>query len=274
MIVRIAVWALAFSAYALADGLTLVDTTVSDVEGGPAVAPTREFGPGERVHLRFKVAGFHKGGDTNQVFFEYSIEAVDCKGIPFDPPLQERFIARTTRSESRYLTYSFLLPVSPAPCEGKLRIAVQDRLGDGVFKTEVPFKVRSNLPEVTDEFRVTGFRYYRSEFEETALTEPVYRPGDKVWGRFYLSGFEWTDRYRYKLSYGVTLRNRAGKVLFKDMEALSESRESFYPKWNVAGVISVQLDWAIRPGEYSMTIDARDENSGKTAKAEFPIRVR
>ena len=81
------------------------------------------------------------------------------------------------------------------------------------------------------------------------------------------------ENNRYRMSYGVALRNKAGRVVFAEQQAVSESRESFYPRTHVPGLISVRLEPTIRAGDYELEIAAVDEIANRRMQTTFPLRV-
>ena len=261
------------AAFVTAEGLEIINATVSEFAGGAAVAPDREFMSGQRVHLSFAAAGFKSVADTGNIFLEYVVEPVDCLGVLFDKPLTGRLITITRHTQTRPFRVEFTMPQAPRSGEGKFRITLTDRIGEQVARLEVPYLVGTNLPEPADQFEVTGFQYFSSEYSDQPLVNPKFRPGETAWGRFHLSTYGTEENNRYRLSYGVTLRNKAGRVVFQEQQAVSESRESYYPRTHVPGVISVRLESNIQPGDYVLEIAAVDEIAKAKTWSRFPFRV-
>jgi hypothetical protein len=265
---------LLFVAGAASQELRIVDAVVSETAGGPRVPENRAFEAGQRVHVSFTVSGFKTVADTSNIFLEFRVEPVDRLGVLFDRPFEGRLITSTERKETRPIRFDFVVPQAPMPGEGMFRIAVTDRVADQVARGEAPFQVASALPPpVSGEFEISGFRYFSSEYSDGPMERPKFRGGDTVWGRFYLSGFSTVENNRYRLSYGVTLRDKAGRAIFSEQQAVSETRESFYPRTHVPGLISVRLESAIRPGDYLLEIAATDEIGNRRTTRSFALRV-
>jgi hypothetical protein len=264
---------LVLASFLRAEDLAIVKTVVSEFAGGPAVSQDHEFTTGQRVHFSFAVSGFPKKDGTASLLLDYVVEPVDCLGVLFDRPVEGRLILTTRRSESRPIQGLFVIPLAPRAGEGKFRVTVHDRVSEQVARTEIPFNVASNLPEPGERFEVSGFQYFSSEYSDKPLSSPKFRPGETAWGRFQLSTYQTVENNRYRLSYGVTLRNKAGKVVFQEGQAVAESRESFYPRTHVPGVISVRLESNIQPGDYLLEIAAVDEIANARTSATFPLRV-
>jgi hypothetical protein len=256
-----------------AQELIIVEPAVADFPGGLGVPDTKEFEAGQRVYVSFTVGGFRSVAETGNIFLEFLIEPVDSLGVAFDKPFEGRLITTTRRAESRPIRFDFVIPQAPLPGEGRFRITVHDRVGNQEARTEAPFLVASSLPPQTGGFEVTGFRFFSSEYSEEPIVDPKFRPGETALGRFYLSGFSVAENNRYRLSYGVSLRNKAGRVIFTEQQAVAESRESFYPKTHVPGMISVRLESTIRPGDYLVEIAAADEAGNRKTTSTFPLRV-
>lgn len=252
--------------------LAVIRTAVSEYPGGPAVLAEREFMPGQRVHLRFAVSGF-RSVDGKAGLLDYVVEPVDCLGVLFEKPFEGRQIVTTRRSESRPIDVQFVIPQAPRAGEGKFRVTVHDRMSEQVARTEVAFNVFSDLPEPDDRFSVSGLQYFSSEYSDKPMKNPIFRPGDTALARFHLSTYRTIENNRYRLSCGVTLRNKSGKVVFQEQQAVSESREAFYPRTHVPGLIRVQLQPSIQPGDYVLEIAAVDEIAKATSLATFPLRI-
>lgn len=256
-----------------AQELAVVDPVLSHYPGSAPVAAGHEFRAGDYVNLRFRVAGMRMG-DRNSIFLEYTVQPVDCLGNPFEEPLAGRMIATARNGESSPIAYSFQLPPAPWPEHGSFRITLNDRLGEALLHADIPFQIADDFPAYGSAFSITGFRFFSSEFSDQPMAEATFQPGDRIWGRFFLSGFGSGQNNRYRLSYGVSLRDSNGRNVFAESQAVSESRESFYPRWHVPGVINVRLESIIRTGTYTLQISATDEIGKRKSVAAVPFRVR
>lgn len=254
---------------------------VSDYEGSFGVPLTYEFAPGQRAHLAFQVRGFQSAATERDQYrraaLTYTIEAVDCSGRLLTPPHSgevEKVIGPRERDWAPAISYAVDIPSTPQAGTHNFRIRVQDTVGGTATHIAIPFEVQSQYDEPNPNLSVERFRFYSSErVREPVEGPPVFRPLDEIWGRFVLSGFRTDAGNRYQLQYGVSVRNPAGRVLLNEPRAAAESKESFYPKTHVPGVISVVLERAIRPGSYFLVLSAVDSIGKQQVKVEYPFRV-
>ena len=253
--------------------LDLAESRISGTVGGIPLPEDYVFTPGSPVTLSFRIIGFaHK---SRAVSLTYSVEAVDCEGIPFEAPTQGRITGKIYREFTKPVVVSTLIPPSPRAGEGRFRVSVQDELANVIYRTEFPFLVESEQPAITEEFAILSPRLFRSrEDTNSAAREVAFGPGSSVWCRFYLSGFQRGQNNQYDLSYGLTLRDSTGRVLLDEKQALADRRESFYPRWMLNGTVSLQLEKTIRPGDYVIELRALDRQGKQDAAANVPLTVR
>jgi hypothetical protein len=261
---------------AMSQQLAVEDVTVSDFEGGIGVPLAYRFSTGEKAHLSFRIGGFRRGEAEQKISLSIFIEAVDCDGRVLAAPysgIVERRLGSVSRNWTPTVRYAVDIPPVPHAGPHSFRIRVKDNLAALETGTEVEFEVQSDYDDPPESFELRRFRFYGSERDERPVPEAIFRAGDSVWGRFLLAGFRTEAGNRYDLRYGVSLRNAAGRTLFDEPNAVSEAKQSFYPKSHVAGVINLALERSIRPGQYSVVISALDAIGKQQIRAEFPFRV-
>jgi hypothetical protein len=77
--------------------------------------------------------------------------------------------------------------------------------------TDVPFEVRGREVAPSDTLAVRDFRFDREEDEREPLEKPAYRPGDSVWARFDLIGYQFGEGNRVDVAYGVAVMDADGE---------------------------------------------------------------
>lgn len=270
----IAVGFLVVSFSLMGQPLQIVEGAVSETIDGGAVPETYEFSPGDIVHLSFQVSGFQRS-ERGEIQLAYVIEAVDCLGYSFELPHGEQ-VARPmpqSRNVTRPIRFSMVLPNSPWPGDARFRVSLTDVLAGETVRTEFPFAVAGIPPDLSSGFRVAGFGVFSSEAAQQRLVSPVFRAGDTVWSRFSLAGFSRGERNRFSLGYSITLVNAGGRVVLSVPQAASQNEESYYPRWEVPGLINLHLETSIKSGIYTLIIEAVDEIGKSRARAEVPLRV-
>jgi hypothetical protein len=65
----------------------------------------------------------------------------------------------------------------------------------------------------------------------------------------------------------------SGKILWTQPEPAAEQSESFYPKRYVPAAMGINLQKTIRPGEYTIAVQAKDAVGGQTYEAKFPFTI-
>ena len=272
----------AFGAQLLAQQIAVEDTVISDFQGGFGVPATYEFSSGQIVHLAFRVRGFQiatseQPRPTRRVALTYTVEAVDCSGRLLAPPRSgdvDQLLSARDPNWAPLIQHSVELPATPRAGTHSFWIRIQDKNSGATASMEVPFEVQSPFDNPSETLSVERFRFYKSSSAEERIEgAPVFRPGESVWGRFLLSGFRTGEGNRFDLSYAVSVRNSAGRVVLHAANAAAESRESFYPKTHVPGVVGVVLEQSIRRGSYVLVLTAVDAIGKQQVKAEYPFRV-
>jgi hypothetical protein len=167
------------------------------------------------------------------------------------------------------------VPLPPLAGSGtyKMAVKVHDEIGKSDAEKTVPFEVRGHEVEPSATLAVRNFRFYRGEEDREPLLKPVYRPGDPVWARFDLIGYKFGPKNSIDVTYGVAILNSAGKVLWSQPEAAVERADSFYPKRYVPGAMGINLQPNIRPGEYTIEVQAKDAIGNQTVAGKYTFSV-
>jgi hypothetical protein len=256
--------------------LAIEEAAVSDFAGGMGLPEGYEFTAGQKAHLVAKVRGF-KLDERRRISLEFTIDAVDCNGVGLAPPISgtiQRKVSERSQNWAPAIQAPVDIPAVPRAGIHAFHVRVTDKVAGQQASLEVPFAVASSFDEPAGTLTVERFRFYESEYAERPMAgDAGFRRGDSVWGRFLLSGFRMETNNRYDLHYSVSLKNAAGRTVFTETKAAAESKESFYPKTHVEGVISVALERSIRPGKYTLVIAASDDIGKQQATAGFAFRV-
>jgi hypothetical protein len=120
---------------------------------------------------------------------------------------------------------------------------------------------------------VRNFRFYRAEEDTQPVEKPVYNPGDSVWARFDITGYQYGANNKVDVSYLVSLINSEGRVLYKQPQPAVEQTESFYPKRYVPASMALNLQKNIRPGEYTIAVMVTDAVASQSYDGKFTFTV-
>lgn len=258
-----------------APGLKIVRATLhSRQEDGPAIADNYEYYSGELLHLSYRIAGYRVQKD--KVGLRWQVIAVDPEGRLLVPALSgsiEEDVSDNDRDWLPKVQLSLPLPGQLPPGGYTLKLHAADELGASEVDTEVVFRVGGRpLPQVQG-FSVVNLRFFRLETDRVPLEAPVYHPGESLLARFELAGFALGEKNRFDVSYGLSIQDEAGTVLYSRPDAATDSGAPFYPQRLLNGVLSLDLNAEVRPAGYTLVVQASDRVGGGRAELSGKFRV-
>lgn len=261
---------------AAADPLAIVDLTVRrSEEGMPLDQPV--FRTGEMVYMNFRVTGFKVEGDDQDVALAYTIETADPSGRKIAEPKRGEVKVQLAQEDKHWapkIRYEVQLPPVPEPGVYTATITIEDQLGKTGTRGTKTFTI--DAPKLPDSTRLaaTNFRFQRSETASAGIPDgEPFHPGETVWARFDVGGYQFGPKNRYEIRYSLALENSEGKVMFEQADAAVESNEGFYPKHYTSGLFSFSLDRTIAPGSYTLVIGLKDTVGNQTAQSEHPFTI-
>jgi hypothetical protein len=245
-------------------------------EGGPAAGPEHEFYPGELVHLSFKVANFHV--EKDQVQIRYQLIGTDPAGVLLFEPVTgkvegEVYDPDREKGWMPLVRQTISLPPMLESGEYHLKIRVNDEYGKSDAETVLTFRVSGRVMEPSETLVARKLHFYRSESDRTPLEPPVYHPGDSVWARFEIAGFQLGEKNHFQVEYGISVLRPSGKVLYTEPVAASEQDSPFYPKHLMIGGLSLNLTPDLPPGEYTIVLTVRDKVGAQEQDSRHAFKV-
>jgi len=245
--------------------LVLVDAALHMYDGGPGVAADWEFVPGDTVFLSFRIAGFRteEKDEAEYLRLGYEIEAFDPDGIRVVESVGDAIAAEMTfqdRKNEWLPVVRHKMPVPPAAPSGTYRIMVRlrDEVSGATAIEEIPITIRGRDVAPSDTLVAPNFGFYRSQTSLVSLSVPSYRPGDTVWARFDITGYQFVDNNRFHINYGLDVLRASGELLFHQEVAADEQRESFYPERYIPGSFGLPLTDDLAAGDYTIILTVRD----------------
>ena len=257
----------AFDPAAAADSqkLAVSQTALHQYQGGPGVPASFEFLPGDTVFFTFRIAGFQtvEQDDDERLHLSYEIEAFDPEGIRLketsDGLIAVDLAPQDKKNEwTPKVEYEVLVPPSAPSGNYRLAVRVKDELSKATAESEVGYAVRAPALEPSETLVVRNFGFFRSDTARRALEVPAYRPGDAVWARFDMTGYQFEEGNRFHINYGLTVLRASGKELFTEEVAADEARESYYPQRHIPGGLSLNLTPDLPTGDYTIVLTVRD----------------
>jgi hypothetical protein len=258
-----------------APALQIVKPVLSQVEGGVPDPPGFEHTPGEIVWFSCRIAGYTKSEDE-KVHLRFSVQAFDPQGIPLDEIYTNEITAEVSPQDKEWqpkIATSLALPPLAPPGDYKIVVKVEDLLAKAAAEIFVPFKMRGRAVEPSPTLTVRDFQFFRDEDNTRPAEKPVYKPGDGVFARFDITGFNYGEHNKVDVSYVTSVIAPSGKVLWTQPEPAAERSESFYPKHYVPAFFGINLTPTIKPGEYTIVVAVKDAVGNQTYETKFPFTV-
>jgi hypothetical protein len=261
--------------------LAVVDPSLHQYDGGPAVSQDFEFFPGDTLFLTFRVDGFStmEVDDEERFHIAYTVEAFDPSGVPIADTFSGETAAALTFQDKEQewlplVRYDTLIPPWAPPGDYRIKIGIEDKLRTQKTQREFTFRLSGREVEPSETLTVRNFHFYRTESSPQPLPNPVYSPGSAIWARFDITGYEFGENNRFHIAYGIEVLRPDGETLFEEPQAAEEQRESFYPQRHIQGGLSLNLTGDLTPGEYTLIVTLSDKIGDQTHTVEEAFEVR
>jgi hypothetical protein len=237
---------------------------LSQAEDGAPVSSGFDFLPGETIHFSCQVEGYKKTEDKDEVeslLLTYQVEARDSHGVLLQP-VQDGKEGGTVTSEDKNwmpkIRESIVIPPLAESGEYQILVKVKDEMAQAVVETKVAFTVKGPAVAPSDTLVVRNFRFLRAEEDAKALQVAAYRPGDPVWARFEMTGYQLGEANQVDIEYGLQVLRADGTVAYAQPQAAAAKDRTFYPQRYQPGVLSLNLAKDQKPGEYTIVLTVRD----------------
>jgi hypothetical protein len=197
---------------------------------------------GETLFFTCRVAGYSKSSEE-KIHVAFSVQAFDPKGVPIVELYKNELVAEVTPQDKEWMPkIETEVQIPPLAASGAYKIVVkaEDLLAKTTAELAVPFQVRGHDVEPSETPVVRNFRFFRGEDDAQPLDKSIYHPGDGVWAKFDITGFQYGPNNRVDVSYVTSVIAPSGKVLWTQPEPAVEQSESFYPKRYVAASFGIR----------------------------------
>jgi len=266
---------LALSLPVAAAPLEIVRPVISDSDGGAVLPPSFEHLPGETLFFSCRVGGYQKTPDE-KIHLAYTIEAADPKGVPLMEPFHQEIVDEVTPQDKNWMP-KIQTEVMVPPLAGsgtyKITVTVEDLVAKAKTESSTPFLVRGRDVAPSDTLTVRNFQFFRSEDDTQPVEKAAYRPGDGVWTRFDITGFQYGPKNKIDVSYLTSVITDSGKVLWTQPQPAVEQTESFYPKRYVSASMGITLQKNIPTGTYTIAVEVKDAVGNQTYETKQTFTV-
>ncbi|HLJ50865.1 MAG TPA: hypothetical protein VKU01_32865 [Bryobacteraceae bacterium] len=272
---------LSFAAVALASPATtppkfaIVHAGLHAGEDGPAVPKDYRFIPGETVYFAFQVQGYTKS-EEEKIDLAYEIQATDPKLLLIVPP-ENGAVATSVSHEDKdwqpKVRWSFNVPPFADSGDYKISVKLKDNLAGNDASDSLTFHVEGVPVEPSTKLVIRNFRFLRSEEDKDPLKVAAYRPGDTLWARFEMTGYNVGPGNSFDVEYGLSILRADGSVAYTQPHAAGEKQATFYPQRYTPGAVSLNIPPDLKKGDYTMIITARDVIGEQTAEVKQNFSV-
>jgi hypothetical protein len=259
-----------------APALHLVQTVVSDIDGGPPNPVSFEYRPGQVVYFTCRVSGYAQDKDQ-QVRLAYSVQAFDAHGLAVAEISKNNLNAEATPQDKEWLPKieaDISLPSLLFSGDYKIIAKVEVLVAKTSAELTVPFKVRSHDDvQPSESLAVSAFRFLRNEDDTHAAERAAYRPGDHLWAKFVIVGFRSGPGNKVDVSYVTSVLGADGKTLWTQPEPQGVQEDSFYPKPYIQAEMGIEIQARIKPGQYQLMVLAKDAIGGQSCEVKQPFTI-
>ena len=257
------------------DALSVIYPTLSRSDDGVNEPSGTQHVAGEMLFFTCRVANYTKSPEQ-KVHLAYSIQAFDPKGVALDQIYKNEIAEEVAPQDKEWLPkISTEIALPPALLAGtyKITINVEDLVAHTKASLDVPFRVNARAIQPTPTLSVQNMRYYRNEDDPTPLSKAVYKAGDALWLRFDVTGYKYGENNQVNLNYVFSVLGADGSALWTSPQPAAEEGQSIYPKPYASGTFSIQVQSAVKPGEYAIGVKATDLVGKQTAEARQAFTV-
>lgn len=246
--------------------LEVVRPVISDSDGGAVLPASFDHVPGETLFYTCRVNGYAKTADE-KIHLGYTIDAVDPQGIPIMEPFHQEIVDEVTPQDKEWMPKiqtEIMVPPLAGSGTYKITVKVEDLIAKTKTESSISFLVRGRDVARSETLTVRNFQFFRSEDDTQPVEKAAYRPGDGVWARFDITGFQYGPKNKIDVSYVTSILTETGKVLWTQPQPEAEQSESFYPKRYVPAAMGITLQNNIRAGTYTIAVQVKDAVGSQT----------
>lgn len=256
--------------------LTIVNARFLDSEDGYPLPPNSSFYPGEHVYVTFNVGGFHVTEYEYKMKISYRIDFLGPRGEPFSNSEAGVIDQEIYAQDDKWKPIIRTGPRIPFHAEAgtyKIQLYAKDEFRpQEESRQELTFEVLGKEIGDVEKLTVRNFAFLQSEGGEP-LETPSYRPGDTLWGAFYITGFELRQNNSYEVDSRLQVIDPDGEVMYA-FAPQEEEGESYYPRRWLPGRFRVDLDKDIPGGEYVLVLSVRDNLGNQESETRHPFQIR
>jgi hypothetical protein len=265
----------AIACWGAASPLTIVHVGIHQIEDGPAVGDQVKFVPGETVYVSFDVQNCTETKDQS-VSVSWVVDAADPKGIAIVEPAHGKKQATLQPEDKDWMPRARQSLAVPSPAPGgiySVHIQVTDENSKQTAEATTKFMVSGPEIQPVKALEIRSFGFYRSEEEPQPLITASFSPGNTMFSRFQIAGYKFGPKNAIEVTYGISIMDPTGKVVYTQDPAVEEKSASFYPRPYIDANMSLSLQPGTKSGDYTMVVSVRDKIGNQSSEIRKPFRV-
>ncbi len=254
--------------------LRVINPVSAQFEDGPPLGMLRLV-PGEIVYFSFSVENFRKS-DEGKVELTGHVQVLDPTGIPIYPAEEVPVLTTLSPEDKDWkpkLRAAVAIPPIAPPGIYKVKYDVTDDQSHETAAGEATFGVEAKFVAPSGILAVRELNCFRNQDDTTPLITPVYKAGDMVWVKFYITGFKYGEQNSIDASYDVEVLNPDGTSLMKKEDAAMEKSSAYYPQPYIPGLFNLTLKPTMAQRIYTVVITAHDNVGNQTSTAKLKFQV-
>jgi hypothetical protein len=256
--------------------LEVVRPAIGDTDGGPPNPAGSNYHPGDSLYFTCRISGYTKD-DKEQVRLAYAVQAVDPHGVAVTEPYKNNVNAEVAPQDKEWLPKietTINLPTLLFTGEYKIVVKVDDLIAKTSAELAIPVRVRGREDiHRSDSLSIQAFRFLRHEDDTRPAERAAYVPGDHLWAKFDITGFRYGPANHIDVTYITSVLGPDGNILWTQREPVGEQGESFYPRAFVPAAMSIELQPKIKPGAYTLVVQAKDAVGSETCEIRQPFTI-
>lgn len=257
--------------------ISVADTALHQFEDGPPLGANHYFVTGEMLFASALFSGYAKTQtDPARIRLRYQFDALDPEGVKIVETHHgavDTELAPQDKEWQPKVRHSFAIPPLADPGTYKLVFTVEDNLAKTSASKEVPFQVRGHFVEPSGTLTVRNFRFLRTEQDTNPVTSAAYRPGDPIWARFDITGYQFAEKNRYSVSYGLEVLRAGGESMYAEPTAAEKTEETFYRNRYMPGVLNLNPTADIARGDYTIVLKVQDLLGNQTCQSRHVFHI-
>lgn len=246
--------------------LAIVHSVFSLSEDGPPEASDEDFVPGETIYFSCQVEGYRKVDKPDDygkqnVALQYQIEVRDKRGALLKPLKQDKVETTVTQEDKNWkpkLRETIVIPPLADTGEYVVLVKLTDELAKTAQERRTVFHIQGRAVAPSDTLIVRNFRFLRNEDEDRALLVAAYRPGDAVWAKFEMTGYQLGEKNQVDIDYGLTVLREDGSVAYTQPDAANQKIQTYYPQRYQPGELNLNLAKDQMLGKYTIVLTVHD----------------